>query len=300
MNFSKYLLLVLAYVFTAQSCKTTKKQTVAPLRDTVTQVILPYDISPNGVKYKIHKEGGRNAKVGDIVEVNLVNRNFKDSILFSTYETGSPLPIQITRPEYSGDLMDALMLLSEGDSATVWLSVDSLRDFQPIKGVLEKGTFMRYSIKVVGIYTMEEYQAKLNLAGSDQLAKDTLIIKKYLTDNKIKNYKRTASGLYYVIDSKGQNPKVKPANGKKVKVHYTGTLLDGQKFDSSLDRGQPFEFHLGLGQVIRGWDEGIALLSKGSKARLFIPSQLGYGAQGAGGVIPANAVLIFDVELIDF
>lgn len=89
-----------------------------------------------------------------------------------------------------------------------------------------------------------------------------------------------------------------PPAGKNVRVHYTGRLLTGQKFDSSVDRGQPFAFPLGAGRVIRGWDEGIAKLRIGSKALLYIPADLGYGARGAGGVIPPNATLIFEVEVL--
>ena len=83
-------------------------------------------------------------------------------------------------------------------------------------------------------------------------------------------------------------------------MHYTGSLTDGTVFDSSVSRGQPIEFTLGVGQVIKGWDQGIAQLCKGQKAKLTIPPELGYGAQGAGGVIPPNATLIFEVELVDF
>jgi len=88
------------------------------------------------------------------------------------------------------------------------------------------------------------------------------------------------------------------ADGHHVSVHYTGWLLGGDQFDSSLDRNQPFQFTLGKGMVIRGWDEGVAGMKVGGKRRLTIPPQLGYGARGAGGVIPPNATLVFDVELL--
>ncbi len=104
------------------------------------------------------------------------------------------------------------------------------------------------------------------------------------------------SGLYFISVTKGSGNK--PVAGDKVKVHYTGMFLDGNKFDSSVDRGEPFEFTLGQGQVIRGWDEGIAMMRKGGKAVMVIPSDLAYGPQGNRG-IPPSSTLVFEVELID-
>jgi peptidylprolyl isomerase len=117
-------------------------------------------------------------------------------------------------------------------------------------------------------------------------------------DTKMENNEfTTASGLKVKITEKGNGKQV--IKGDKVTAHYTGTLEDGKKFDSSKDRNQPFSFKVGTGQVISGWDEGFQLLSIGDKATFTIPSNLGYGANGAGGVIPPNATLFFDVEVLD-
>jgi FKBP-type peptidyl-prolyl cis-trans isomerase FkpA len=107
----------------------------------------------------------------------------------------------------------------------------------------------------------------------------------------------TASGLQFIDIEVGDG--ASPQKGQTVVVHYTGWLADGTKFDSSVDRGQPFSFVIGTGKVIKGWDEGVATMKVGGKRRLIIPPELGYGAGGYPGVIPGNAQLIFDVELIE-
>lgn len=106
----------------------------------------------------------------------------------------------------------------------------------------------------------------------------------------------TPSGLQYTDEVVGDGPSPQP--GRTVTVHYTGTFADGKKFDSSRDRGTPFNFVIGRGQVIKGWDEGVMTMNVGGKRKLTIPGDLGYGPQGYPGVIPPNATLLFDVELL--
>jgi FKBP-type peptidyl-prolyl cis-trans isomerase len=132
---------------------------------------------------------------------------------------------------------------------------------------------------------------------------NTLIASKPMSDANVvptpsdANVVTTPSGLKYVELEEGTG--ATPQSGKTVVVHYTGTLEDGTKFDSSRDRGQPFSFKIGVGQVIKGWDEGLSTMKVGGRRQLIIPSELGYGSRGAGGVIPPNATLLFDVELLD-
>ena len=115
-------------------------------------------------------------------------------------------------------------------------------------------------------------------------------------DEKDKKVITTKSGLKYIDEKVGEGREAKA--GDTVSVHYTGTLKDGKKFDSSRDRNEPFEFQLGAGRVIKGWDEGVAGMKVGGKRKLTIPPELGYGKRGAGAVIPPDATLVFEVELL--
>jgi FKBP-type peptidyl-prolyl cis-trans isomerase len=156
-----------------------------------------------------------------------------------------------------------------------------------------KNQFTDQQMQEIFAELQQDIEAKKKSGTAAEIAKGA----KFLEENK-KNpdVKETASGLQYMVlqEGKGEHPTAT----SKVTVHYKGTLLDGTVFDSSYDRGEPITF--GLNQVIRGWTEGLQLMTPGSKYRLFIPYNLAYGEQGAGGMIPGGATLIFDVELISF
>jgi FKBP-type peptidyl-prolyl cis-trans isomerase len=163
-----------------------------------------------------------------------------------------------------GDLMDKVEILRVGEAAEHFNAVEAFRVFE---GAREK-----------------------RLAAEKEARRAEL-------DKLAAGFEETASGLRYQMIQEGSGAKAE--KGKTVSVHYKGQLADGTVFDSSYKRNQPLQFQVGVGQVIPGWDEGIGLLKVGDKARFVIPSDLGYGAAGAGGVIPPNATLVFDVELMD-
>ncbi|MEM9362839.1 MAG: peptidylprolyl isomerase [Bacteroidota bacterium] len=163
-----------------------------------------------------------------------------------------------------GDSIDSLEIVRVGSEAENWNAIEAFRVFE---GAREK--------RIAEAKAQAEAEMEKLAAG----------------------FEKTESGLRYQIIQKGNG--VQAQKGKTVSVHYEGSLTNGQVFDSSYSRNQPIDFSLGVGQVIPGWDEGIALLKVGDKARFVIPSHLAYGSAGAGGVIPPDATLIFDVELMD-
>jgi FKBP-type peptidyl-prolyl cis-trans isomerase len=161
---------------------------------------------------------------------------------------------------------------------------------------------MVYEVEVVNIQTKADHdksqadQKKKEKEKSDKTKNEEMsLLNKYLKDKKI-TAKPTASGIYYIEKVKGTGTRAMA--GKTVSVHYTGTLLNGTKFDSSRDRNKPYDFVLGQGNVIKGWDEAIALMNVGGKATLIIPSSMGYGERSMGN-IPPFSTLVFEVELMD-
>jgi FKBP-type peptidyl-prolyl cis-trans isomerase len=206
----------------------------------------------------------------------------------------------VTEPTFKGDLMSGLKMLTEKDSATFLVNADSLfeKTFNfPRPEFIRAGSYLTFTVKVDKVQSKEQLEKEMKAEAEKQSAIESVNIAKYIADNKLTTTK-TASGLQYVITKQGGANKA--VAGDTVVVHYTGKLLNGNKFDSSLDNGKPIEFPVGQGMVIKGWDEAFTTLTKGTKATVIIPSALGYGPSAVGnGAIPAFSTLVFDVEFVN-
>jgi FKBP-type peptidyl-prolyl cis-trans isomerase len=255
------------------------------------------------------------SRAGQVLTVFMEFRTGRDSVLMKSRQMQpTPQPVALPAQPVTGSLEEALSLLLPGDSAVFRFPADTVfaKTFhQPVPPFLKKsGNTLVVFASARELLTMAEMtarqqklqaehakQAEAQSAG--QKAKDDAIIQAYLKKNHA-TARKTAGGTYYIIKKLGTGPT--PKQGQQVRVLYRGTVLTtGQEFDSSAKHGnEPIAFALGTGQVIPGWDQGIAMLNKGSKAVLLIPSPLAYGTRGAGADIPANAVLRFEVELVDF
>lgn len=261
-----------------------------------------FKVSEDGYEYKYVKKGsGELPAQGEIVVYNMKYVNEKDSLLFETSsEQPALIPCDSMQWNNAGPLFKAFNIIKEGDSILIKIPTKTLfaESFRsPVPPSLDPEGTITFCIGASKIMTQEEMQQEAIARGEKQLQKDIDVIDDYLAQNNI-TAQSTESGLRYVIDVEGTGDYPEP--GDNVKVHYTGTLLDGTKFDSSFDRNEPINFAIGRGQVIMGWDEGIALLKKGGKGTLYIPSTLAYGERGAGGgQIPPNTPLKFDVELVE-
>lgn len=260
-------------------------------------------VTENGLKYQIfdHNDDARKAKLGDIVSFHLLLKNGADSTLRDTYKEGTPVKMVLQTPPYKGSFEEGLTMLASGDSAKFMINADTLfaKIMQPMPPMIKKGSELSFTVKVLSVLTSEEFQKEQAEAGTKQKAIDAKVIEDYLAKNNLTaKAQKTESGLYYIDDVPGTG--ASPKQGDNVKVHYTGKLMDGKVFDSSKNGGKPIDFQVGVGMVIPGWEEGIMMMKKGGKRTLIIPSGLAYGPDGSPGAIPANSVLLFDVELIDF
>lgn len=274
----------------------------------------------DGIRYMLRQRGeGQELSDSSVVQISMKIYNSTDSLLRDTYTEDFPLMIDLS--DSNNTKMGIVKILMEkgriGDSVTMFIHSDSIFvQGQPRPPFIEEGSSIRQEIKLVKHLTPTEYieeqkaiqqkymeeQMKKQAEAQAESAKISVeqveyIENTYLPEKGITDFKKTESGLFYKVDKQG---KTDIEAGDKVKVNYEGTLLmTGEKFDSSFDRGEAFEFPIGQGQVIQAWDEGIPLIGRGGKGYLYIPSNLAYGPRGAGGAIGSNAMLIFRVEVLE-
>src|SRR5690606_2718149 len=282
-----------------------------------------------GLEYKIVKDAGaEKAVAGDLLSVDMTltsdrkDGDGKDSLLNSTYDMGLPQIINIAPDSlpgmYPGDYNSMFKFLGEGDSAIFRLNLDTMaaRSGQPKPPIADK--YVTFTIKVRKHFKRGELADSALYSEVDKYFQGELDILKNAEEGKISNYiasnklepSKTATGLQYVIEEEGTGDKA--ALGDTVVVNYTGQLTNGVHFDTTdealakdkkihnpMRTYEPIRFSLGNDPVIQGWTEGLQLLGKGGKAKLIIPSTLGYGETPAGNKIPPYSPLIFDVELVD-
>lgn len=271
-----------------------------------------FEKAENGLHYQFftQDEAGVKATEGDGVSIKIIyalKKTPTDSVLFdsrmnSEDGTGTVRYI-LPKSSFAGSLEDALKMMAKNDSAAFIISADSFflktNHMQALPPFAKPGDKLVITIKMMDIKSkkdLEDNQKKQEAEIAALEAAEKPKIDAYLADNKITTAP-TASGLIFIETQKGKGS-AHPGATDEVTVHYTGTLIDGTKFDSSVDRGEPAKFL--LPQLVPGWIEGIQMMTKGSKAKMIIPSSLGWGARGAGAQIPPFATVLFEVELIDF
>ncbi|MEI7596851.1 MAG: FKBP-type peptidyl-prolyl cis-trans isomerase [Bacteroidota bacterium] len=278
-----------------------------------------YKKTDNGLYYKVDKKGASDVmpKEGDVVLVEILCKTEKGSIFFDTRKEPVPSYVPVSAFKYKGDMAEAFWLFAAGDSGSFIVPVDTLTkhgQFQLPDSL--KGQLFYFSIRVDSLIPKAEWEKRISqfqkqqAEASQNMAKtenDNLQL--YLTENKI-TATPTASGLYIITTKKGTGKKA--SSNSTVVVNYTGSLLDGKVFDTSVKsvaekfnilnpnrKYEPFPVNLGKGEVIPGWDEALATMSVGQKAKLIIPSKLGYGERAMGEMIPAFSTLVFEVEVLD-
>lgn len=250
----------------------------------------------SGLYYVIQKNGeGRQANPGDFVTVHYKGMFLDNQVFDESITQNDPFVFQLGQKQVIMGWDEGIALLKEGSKALLFIPSALAYGDRGAGGIIAPNTTLKFEVELLKVQSPQEREAERLALEQKRTAEEDNIIQNYLKKNNIKASK-TASGLYYTLTKQGSG--LQPSAGNRVSVHYKGTLLDGTVFDESYQRNQPLQFVLGRGQVIRGWDEGIALLKEGGKATLIVPSRLAYGDRKVGQHIEPNSVLRFDVELV--
>ncbi len=259
----------------------------------------------SGIYYIEKKQGKGNTPAEEQwVNVHYTVYTLEGERLFSTRDRGEPIDFQIGKRFENEGFQEVVGLMREGGVSEALVPSSMAFGAQGAGQVIQPFTPLYYEIELIDVMTVDEWDRKQADKKAKQFAEklekqeaEKAIIKEYIRDNNITPTVETEEGLIYVEDVKGDGPK--PVRGDKVKVHYTGMTLDGEVFDSSVERGEPFEFIVGRNMVIQGWDKGLPLMNTGSKGKLIIPFEMAYGERGAPGSIEPYSTLVFEVELLE-
>lgn len=252
--------------------------------------------TPEGDRIQFHeKNDGTKPQDGDMLTIDMVIKDANDTTYRNTFDEGEPLVVDARKGVFKGSFENALYQLSEGDSATVFVSADSMfaRMQQPLPGGLAKGSDLKFTVVMRKIMTQAQYADSIK----EKMAKEGEVIKSYVDENLAGAIPLDDTGIYYKITTNGSGST--PERGNRVSLNYLGKLMNGKVFDQTREGAAPFEFQVGMGFVIPGWDAMVLKMKKGDKLTCVIPSALGYGEQGAGGAIPPFSPLVFDMELLD-
>ncbi len=255
----------------------------------------------NGIKTKffVRNDDAPKPEPGDILLLKLRYTTEDDSVIFDSED----IPTFKMRLNKSNaripTIDDALAMLHVGDSAEFIIDAESfyvITKRSELPKQFKRGDVLKFYVKLDDILTKEKYlkEQQAKLRKSEKMEESE--IKRYITLSNI-TVKPDSSGIYYIEKEKGKGPHPEP--GDKVTVHYVATFLSGQPFDNSYERGEPFTFTFGVGEVIPGWDIAIKKMQKGTKATIIVPSRLAYGSEGYGNIIPPYTPLIFDIEVIN-
>lgn len=278
-----------------------------------------FKTAPGGMLYNIvDYKPGPSIQNGDFFSVNLIVKNDADSVIYSSYEAGTPFMRIMQKSQQKGDIFQGLSLLSEGDSAVIKTNIDSLYKAARPAGV--KGKYQIFQIKVLKVIQKgkldekvfegrvnDYYQKTMNAIKDKAKAAQPGKIKKYIADHNLK-VTTTASGLMYQVTKMGTGDK--PAVGDTVAVNYVGKFVDDKVFDTNVKDAakkaniqpmapfKPIRFPVGTQGMIKGWNEALLLFPKGTKVTMILPSDLAYGDNGYQRIGPFTP-LVFDIELVD-
>jgi FKBP-type peptidyl-prolyl cis-trans isomerase FkpA len=268
------------------------------------EIKVKYKTTDTGLRYIFHSEGkGKSPHVTNYVTLNMVYKLENDSVLYDSRQTGMPMRYQLIKPPFEGAIEEGIMMMGEGDSATFFVSADSMFEKvfrKPLPDFLKKGSRLVFDIKLLKVQVAVEAEAEMRDKLTLKFAAEQKLIDKYVEENNI-TQKPSATGLYVIITKKTKGKM--PVKGDRIAVQYVGRFLDGEVFDACVPY-HPYEFILGNGKVMPGFEEAFARLREGEKATVIIPSALGYGENGrrnpASGVyiVPPYTPLVYEVEVV--